>query len=400
MLHFHSASVRMANSQRAMLECLEAALGVAGPTCDLLIVNSSIGHDLAALTAQARAVCPAAIVVAASCAGVVGREGVSESLNDVAVMAVQGQEFVVSQVDGLVGDNAYEKGLMLADGLLRSGTPVNMVYLIAPGIDNANDRLIQALQSRLGQAVTLFGATSGDNMRAVATYQAVDGRVSQRTAFAVGFFDPTLEVITRATHGFVAVGEPLLVTSSRGHRILAFNGKPAWPEYLERLGLPAHATIADAVPIGALAERLPPDLAAEYGNEHILRAVTLHDADGAMHYPTTCPEGTPLWLTVRDEERIFNEMDRMLQAVQAEAGGRKPVAVFQADCGARGRLLFNRVMKEELIQRLQHPFSTDGAAPPWLGLYGFGEFARLAGTNTYHNYTTAIAALYRKPVAP
>jgi hypothetical protein len=89
MLHFHSASVRMANPQRAMLECLEAALGDAYPSCDLLIINASIGHDLAALSAQARATCPAVRVVGASCAGVVGREGVSESMNDVAVMAVQ-----------------------------------------------------------------------------------------------------------------------------------------------------------------------------------------------------------------------------------------------------------------------------------------------------------------------
>lgn len=399
MLDFHSASVRMANPQRAMLECLEAALGVAHPSCDLLIINAAIGHDLAKLSAQARATCPDARVVGASCAGVVGREGVSESMNDVAVMAIRGRDFVLSHVDGLFGDNAYEKGLELAEGLLRSSAPVNMVYLMAPGIDNASDRIIQALEERLGRGVTLFGATSGDNMRAVATFQAVDGQVYQHAAFAVGFCDPTLEVVTHATHGFVAVGAPLVVTRASGHRILELNGKPAWPEYLAQLGLPAQATIADSSPIGALAERLPAAQAAAYGNEHILRAVTLHDPDGAMHYPTTCAEGTHLWLTVRDEERIFEDLDRMLQAMQAEAGGRKPVAVFQADCGARGRLLFNRVMKEELIQRLQHPFCTDGAAPPWLGLYGFGEYARLAGVNTYHNYTTAIAALYRKPLA-
>jgi hypothetical protein len=29
-------------------------------------------------------------------------------------------------------------------------------------------------------------------------------------------------------------------------------------------------------------------------------------------------------------------------------------------------------------------------------MYGFGEFARLGGNNTYHNYTTAIYAIYRK----
>ena len=400
MLQFHSASVRMANPQRAMLECLEGALGLADPACDLVIINASIGHDLGALSAQAKASCPNATVVGASCAGVVGREGVSESINDVAVMAVRGRDFVLSHVDGLCGDNGYEKGLALADGLLRGASPVTMVYLIAPGIDNASDRLIQALEQRLGPDVTLFGATSGDNMRAVASFQAVDGQVYQHAAFAVGFCDSTLEVVTHASHGFVAVGDPLIVTRSRGHRILSLNGKPAWPEYLERLGLPAQATIADSSPIGALAERLPDALAAEYGNAHILRVVTRHDPDGAIHYPTTCAEGTLLWLTVRDEARIFNDLDRMLQAMQVHTLGRKPVAVFQADCGARGRLLFNRVMKEELVQRLQHPFSTDGVAPPWLGMYGFGEFARLAGRNSYHNYTTALAALYRKPRAP
>jgi small ligand-binding sensory domain FIST len=103
-----------------------------------------------------------------------------------------------------------------------------------------------------------------------------------------------------------------------------------------------------------------------------------------------------LWLTVRDEERIFKDMDRLIGAMERQAQGRKPVAVFQADCLARGRRLFNRILKEELVQRMQHPFSTEGAPPPWLGMYGFGEYARLGGVNTYHNYTTALAAIYRK----
>ncbi len=29
-------------------------------------------------------------------------------------------------------------------------------------------------------------------------------------------------------------------------------------------------------------------------------------------------------------------------------------------------------------------------------MYGFGEFARLGGRNEYHNYTTAIYAIYRQ----
>ena len=114
-----------------------------------------------------------------------------------------------------------------------------------------------------------------------------------------------------------------------------------------------------------------------------------------MHYATEIREGTKLWLTVRDEERIFADMDRMMTQMNERAGGQKPMAVFHADCLARGRYLFNRVMKEELVSRMQFPLSTDGVVPPWLGLYGLGGFARLGGANPYHTYPPAIYAIYR-----
>ena len=69
--------------------------------------------------------------------------------------------------------------------------------------------------------------------------------------------------------------------------------------------------------------------------------------------------------------------------------------MFHADCLARGRYLFNRVMKDELVGRMQYPLARGGEVPPWLGMYGFGEFARLGGRNAYHNYTTAIYAICR-----
>jgi small ligand-binding sensory domain FIST len=105
--------------------------------------------------------------------------------------------------------------------------------------------------------------------------------------------------------------------------------------------------------------------------------------------------GTSLSLTVRDEDRIFRDMDRMLADLTSRRPGQVPVAVFHADCLARGRRLFNRVMKDELVHRMQQPFATDDVPPPWFGMYGFGEYARLGGRNAYHNYTTALATIYR-----
>jgi small ligand-binding sensory domain FIST len=115
-----------------------------------------------------------------------------------------------------------------------------------------------------------------------------------------------------------------------------------------------------------------------------------------MYYATTVKEGTELWLTKRDEDLIFDEMERMVRTMRERSAGKTPVAVFHADCLARGRFLFNRIMKEELVDIMKQPFLVDGECPPWLGMYGFGEFARLCGKNTYHNYTSALYVLYRK----
>jgi len=395
MLQFFSASTRLVNTRRGITECMESALGQETDACDLVIIHASLGHNFNELLDETKRLAPKADVVAASCCGIVGKEGVSESMKDIAIMAIKGKEFGLSWVDGIYGENSYEKSREMAEDLYRKQPDTSFIYLMAPGIDIANDRCIEGIESVFGPDITIFGATSADNMKGVVSYQGVAGQVFEHAAFIIGFADPTLEVNTQATHGFVAIGEPLTVTRSEGHNIYELNGKPAWTEFTSRLGLDPSMTCGDSIPVGALAEKLSPELAREYGNDHILRVVTSHTGE-TMLYATTCKPGTELWLTVRDEPLIFNEMDRMVKEMDRKMNGRKPIAVFHADCLARGRFLFNRVLKEELVSRMQYPFSRNGECPPWLGMYGFGEFARLGGKNSFHNYTTALYTIYRK----
>ncbi|HQF27018.1 MAG TPA: FIST N-terminal domain-containing protein [Bacteroidia bacterium] len=394
MLSFKSASARVVNTKRGVIECMEIALGNQYNDCDLAIFHASIGHNFSELITQAHEMAPNAKILAASCCGVVGREGVSESMKDIAVMTIKGNEFTVAHVDGIFGHNSYEKCLEMSKDLKARSGKINMIYFLASGIDIANDDCISAIESVFGSEVTIFGATSSDNMKGFISYQAVDNIVYEHAAFAIGFWDETLKVETQATHGFVAVGEPMIVTKSEGHIIKEINHKPAWEEYLTKLVLPTDSTCGDSIPVGALGEKLSPKLAQEYGNNHILRVVTKH-VGSEMYYATKCPVGTELWLTSRDEELIFSEMERMVNEMKKRLGDRKTVAVFHADCLARGRFLFNKIIKEELVNTMQFPFYSDGNCPPWLGMYGFGEFARLGGANTYHNYTTALYVLYR-----
>ena len=395
MLQFYSSTTRSINTKRGVMECMEIAMGNTYMDSDLLIFHASIGHDFSEIIQQAKLMAPNARIVAASCCGVVGREGVSESMKDIALMGIKGKEFALANTNEIYGHNSYEKCLEMAKSLQEQQKGINMIYFLASGIDIDNNCCIAAFEEVFGTEITIFGATSSDNMKGFVNFQAVDDMVMEHGAYAIGFSDPTLKIDTQATHGFVAIGEPLIVTKSKGHIIEEFNGKPAWQEYINRLGLPSNASCGDSIPIGALGEKLSPELATEYGNNHILRVVTKHEGN-SIYYATTCPVGTELWLTTRDEELIFSEMDRMVECVKERLDGRQAVAVFHADCLARGRFLFDRIIKEELVNRMQYPFYSDGQCPPWLGMYGFGEFARLGNKNTFHNYTTALYIIYRE----
>lgn len=395
MLEFFSSSARVVNTKRCVNECLEIALGDSNKNnVDLLIFNASIGHDFNDILSETKSLYPNADVVAASCCGIIGKEGVSESMKDMGLMAVKGKDYALAEVDGIFGVNSYEKSVELAKSLKSQKDGINMIYFLASGIDINNSDVINAFESVFGEDVTLFGATSSDNMKGVISYQAVNNNVYENGAYAIGFSDSSLKVHTRATHGFVAHGDALVVTKSTGHIIHEFNNKPAWQEYTRVLGLDSQASCGDTIPIGALGEELSVDLAQEYGNSHILRVVTKHEGDD-MYYTTSCPVNTKLWITVRDENLIFDEMERMTTNMLQDIGDDEIVSVFHADCLARGRFLFNKVFKEELVAKMQNPFYRNGLCPPWLGMYGFGEFARLGGQNRYHNYTTALYIITR-----
>ena len=400
MLRFDSANVRVANSQRAMDECLEVAFGEKLPgNCRTIIVNATLGHKLDKLAAALRARMPGVVMLGSSCSGVTGRDGVGESMHDIAMMAVCGPEaeMGLATVEEIYGHNSYAKGLELAEALHSKCPDAASIYLLCPGIDIANDLVLKAFDETFGRQIVIFGGTASDNMRGLICQQYLGDRMTEHGAWAVAFSDPSLKAVTRATHGFTAYGEPMTVTRSEGNRIFELDGKPAWQVYTARLGLtPAPDTICgETIPVGALAEELSPELAEEYGNPHILRVITKYEEDGTIYYPTTAKPGLRFWLTTRDEDLIFSEQQRSLDYLNAQIGEGTPVAVFQTDCLARGRFLFNKVIKDEIIAMMHSQLSAGGEVPPWIGMYGFGEYSWLGGRNAYHNYSTALMVLYR-----
>lgn len=399
MISFASASVRIANSQRAVDECVDIAFaqGVRDD-CRAVIFNAAMGHKLDKVAEALQAHLPQATILGTSCGGIVGREGAGEAMSNIAMMTFSGppEEMACSVVDEICSENAYEKALALAKDLQEKLPDVRIIYLLCPGLDINCTRVLQAFEEVYGQDVVIFGGTSADNYRALVTYQYIGDKLTEHGAFALGIADKTLKVATRASHGFTPYGDPMVVTKAEKNEIVALDGMPSWAAYANRLSLiPEGASTASVIAAGALAERLPDELAAEYGSTHILRGAGRSGVEGVMRMSVEIHEGDEFWLTIRDEELIFTEQEKALEDLREQIGEHTPVAVMQADCLARGRTLFNKVMKDELIGMMQSALMAGDEVPPWLGMYGFGEFCPLGGKNTFHTYTTSLMVLYR-----
>ena len=397
MLEFYSSSTGTVNSKRAISECLENALeGQQDLNCDLIIIYSSIGHNFKELLAEAKRLCPQVQIAGCTGCGVIGREGPNESMKALAIMAIKGDQndFTVAGADSITSATSFDVGAELARKLKDENPNINMIHFLPSGFDVAEDLALEGMESVWGTDMPIFGATSGDNMKLISNFQFLGDKIIERGAVAIGFADPTLEVITQATVGFNIMGDPFEITRSELNRIIEIEGQPAFKFLAEKMGRPEATGVWDIAPT-FMGRKLPNRLHEEYGNTHQFFNGLTWDENNSPILPVVCKESSKLYIGVRDEERMFADLDKMVEQLVQRCQGRRPYAVFHADCAARGRWSLDRVLKDEIIHRMQYPLIKD-ANIPWLGLYGFGEFARLGNKNRFHMFTTSLFVVLKK----
>ena len=396
MLQFFSASTSIVNSRRAITECLEIALeGEPNLDCDLIIIYTAMGHNFKELLNEAHILAPNAQVVGCTCAGIIGNDGPNESLRALAIMAVKGpkEEFAVSGSSFSASTDTAETASQLARDLKNKIPGINMIFC-HPSILQTSRRLIEGIESVFGPDIPIVGGISIDNMKLISSFQFLGEQVFEKGVVMIGFADPSLELIYRGNHGFDVIGKPFAVNKSEDEHIIEMDGRLPWKSWTERLGMPETSNAIDLLSFAPLSIELPGELHKENGSPYLIFG-GMPFPDGTIYANRKIPEGTKLWLIRRNDKKILEEVDRMMVQILERCEGRKPVAVFHADCAARGKLLFNRIIKDEIVSRIQYPLCKDDNIP-WLGMYGGAEFTPLGGRNELQAYTSSLYVLVKR----
>jgi small ligand-binding sensory domain FIST len=125
--------------------------------------------------------------------------------------------------------------------------------------------------------------------------------------------------------------------------------------------------------------------------EYVVRGVpAVRMADGSIIVQTEVPEGTSVWFSSRDKEKITSGFDRMSQQIKEQLGGERPNLVFQFECLTRGKFLFREQEKLQVLKRLRQSV---GPEVPWAGFYTSGEIGPVEEHNLRHLYTSVVLAL-------
>ena len=384
------------NPNVAGREAAEQALKKAGVSKpDFVLMFASIGYDQPSLVRAVREATGGAPLSGCSAEGTINGDDADESNFSVVVTAISSDELQWHHgiVPGLE-DDPRAVGKQVAQDLLPNLSADAIGLFVFPdGLTDYLEPFFAGLEENLpsDRFLPLWGGGAGNNVSVEEpTYQYCDDEViSGGVAYAL--LSGKAQAGWAISHGLIPIGSARTVTRSQGNVIYEIDGKPAIEVLKEYLPEGALAEDRDwmryAVSL-ALTTKAPNYMKDE---EYVVRGVpAVRMADGSITVETEVPEGTSVWLSSRDKEKITSRFDRMARQITEQLGDDKPKLVFQFECFTRGKSLFREQEKVQLLKRLRQSVGPD---VPWAGFYTIGEIGPVEEHNLRHLYTSVVLAL-------
>jgi hypothetical protein len=374
-------------------EAAEQALANAGlQKPDFVFMFATVGYDQRSLLRAVREATGGTPLSGCSGEGTIDGDYADESNYSVVVMAIASEE--LRWHNGLAtGLSADSRGVgqRVAQSLSSDLCADAVGLFVFPDGTTVNfDHFFAGLEGNLpsDQFLPIWGGGAGDNLALVQTYQYCDDEVvSDGVAYAL--LSGEAQASWDIGIGYVPIGGERTVTRSQGNVIYEIDGKPVL-EVLQEY-LPDRALVEDwrryAISC-VLCLKAPSYMEDE---EYVVRTILSVDAtDGSATVQTEVPEGTSVWMSSRDQEKVTAGLDRVADHIKHELSGAQPKLVFHFDCCSRGKLMFRDQEKLQILRRFRQAV---GPELPWAGFHSFGEIGPVGKHNFYHNQTAVVLAL-------
>jgi hypothetical protein len=392
------------NPNVAGREAAEQALektGVVKP--DFVFMFASIGYDQHSLVRAVRETTGGAPLSGCSAEGTLNGDDADESGFSVVVTAISSDELQWHNriATGLEADPRAVGKRVAKDLLPHLSADTIGLFVFPDGVkdfivptNNLVDNFFAGLEENLPSERFLpmwgGGANANFNNMASPTYQYCDDEViTDGVSYAL--LSGRAQAGWAISHGCIPIGGERIVTRSEGNIIYEIDGKPAMEVFEEYLPEGALTDDRDWIRYAislALCFRAPSYMKDE---EYVVRGMpAVSMADGSITVQTEVQEGTSVWLSSRDKEKVSTGFDRMAAQIKDQLGGEKPKLVFQFECGTRGKAMFREQEKLLILRRFRQSLDPDA---PWVGFYTAGEIGPVEEHNLRHLYTSVVLAL-------
>jgi hypothetical protein len=384
------------NPNVAGREAAEQALqkaGVGKP--DFVFMFASIGYDQHSLLRAVREATGGAPLTGCSAEGTINGDNADESHYSVVVTSISSDElrWINGLAAGLKADSRAVGQRVAEDLLPRLSADTIGLFVFPDGRTDNLDNFLAGLDENLpsDRFLPLWGGGAGNRLSyREPTYQYCDDEVvSDGVSYAL--LSGKAQAGWAISHGVIPIGSERIVTRSQGNVIYEIDGRPAVEVLKEYLPEGALADDRDWMPYAislALCFKAPSYMKDE---EYVVRAISsVNVTDGSITVRAEVQEGTSIWFSSRDKEKITTGLDRMAAQIKDQLGGAQPKFVFQFDCCTRGKMMFREQEKLQLLNRFRQ--SVDPEAP-WAGFYTFAEIGPVEEHNNRHHFTAVVLAL-------
>ena len=362
---------------------------------DLVFMFASIGYDQHSVLRAVRETTGGAPLTGCSAEGTINGDDADESNFSVLVTAISSEELHWHNgvATGLEDDSRAVGQRVAQDLLPHLSTDTLGLFVFPDGLIDYLDNFFAGLEGDIpsDRFLPLWGGGAGNNFNlGEPTYQYCDDEViSGGVSYAL--LSGKARASWAISHALVPIGSARTVTRSQGNVIYEIDDKPALEVLKEYLPDPAFVEDRDwmrrAIAL-ALTSKAPSYMKDE---EYVVRGVpAVRMADGSIIVQTEVPEGTSVWFSSRDKEKIATRFERMAQQINEQLGDEKPKLVFQFECLTRGKFLFREQEKLQLLKRFRRSVGPD---VPWVGFYTVGEIGPVEEHNDIHRFASVVLAL-------